>query len=78
MFPHVLVFVDKELYEKGIRKIVSTWCLGDVTDYFPKGDLNFENNPNFDIVPRRIDVKIYMRYKCLQALWAKKKPKYGN
>ena len=77
LFPHVLVFVDKELYNHGKRKIVATWCLGDVTDYFPKGDLKFENNPNFDIAPRRIDVKIYMRYKCLRALWERKKPKYG-
>lgn len=79
LFLHKIVMVDKEIYDTEDRVvIVAFWSLGDVVDFFPSGNLAYENNPNFDLVPTTDKVRLYMRYKSLYAMYKLHNPKRGN
>lgn len=70
LFTHKIVLADKEILEKeGRVVVVAFWSLGDVVDFFPSGELAYENRPDFDVVPTTDKVRLYMRYKSLQAIY---------
>jgi len=63
VFRWVLVFVEKEAYQKGVFDLIGTWCWGDVMDFKPPGDL--ANLAAFDTVPTKSQVRLYMRHKTM-------------
>jgi hypothetical protein len=74
----ILIFVEKEKYEIDKKvKIVGCWCFGDLINFFPKGDLAFEKNVNYKIVPKKDKVRLYMRYLSLRPIYDTLNPKKG-
>ena len=73
-----MVFVHRQKYLKENKiEILAYWSIGDVIDNFPKGELQYDNKPNLDIVPKKDLVRVYMRYKALKPAYEKYKPKRG-
>ena len=72
-----ILLADGEKLKQGELSFVSFGNGGDILDYFPTGEIRFENEVNFDIVPTIYHMRKYMMYKCLQPLWRDYSPKRG-
>lgn len=70
----LILLADKKKLDEGVVSFVSVVTGGDLLDYFPKNELSYENNVDFDKVPTSSKFRAYMRYKCLKPFWEKHKP----
>lgn len=69
-----MVFVEKAIFEEANKiEIVGCWCWGELMDFFPKNELAFENNIDYNMVPTKDRVRIYMRYMSLKPVFDKYK-----
>ncbi len=60
-----MIFVDGDRYSKGIFSLVGVACWGGCETFLPPKEQD-GSEKNFDLVPTKSLVRLYMRHKCIQ------------